>query len=172
MARTYERREVEELLRVLEQDAAEVARQVDGAASAVRRNQYTAYLEFRQKCEDFDTLSILTEYRLKNMQGGHQADLAGKFDALVVSTLSAALGASLHFLRVLSSQQSLPLGSHDVFTRELRHLHEAKERMSRPDLAAKLGPRARADIKIAEDILAVIVEKAPVLLELTPQAAA
>lgn len=171
MSRTYLRPEVEDLLAALEQNASDVRRHAASAAGAVRRDQYNAYLEFRQKCEDFDTLSILLEYRLKNMRGGHQADLSGQYDTLIVSTLSATLCASLHFLRILAERESLPLGSRDVFTRELRSLHHAKERMLRPDLAAKLEPRARADIKVAEDILAVIVEKAPALLELTPQAA-
>lgn len=171
MTKLYDRTEVEGMLRALGRNADEIRLHANNAAKAVRRDQYNAYFEFRQKCEDFDTLSILVEYRLKNMRGGHQADLSGTFDTLTVSTLSATLTASLHFLRVLSEQESLPLGSRDVFTRELRSLHHAKERMTRPDLAGKLDERTRADIKVAEDILAIIVEKAPALLELTPQAA-
>lgn len=171
MAKVYDRPEVEEMLRALEQNAEEIRLYANSAASAVRKDQYNAYLEFRQKCEDFDTLSILVEYRLKNMRGGRQADLSDRFDTLTVSTLSATLTASLHFLRILSEREMLPLGSRDVFTRELRNLHHAKERMSRPDLAGKLDERTRADLKVAEDILAIIVEKAPALLDLTPQAA-
>ena len=62
----------------------------------------------------------------------------------------------------------LPLGSQDLFMSELKRLHAASERLKGSQTLDRLGPRALQDIKVAEDILQVIIQKAPSLLDLEP----
>ncbi len=165
MARTYSRGEVEQLLGALEQSASAVIQTAGLASADARRDKFAAYQEFKKRCDDFDTLSILIEHRLKNMKAGKERDLEEKFDELTLFLLSATLTASLHFLRILSERDALPLGSRDLFLRELRNLHRAQEKANEPRFEGRLGERTAADIKVAEEILAAIIERAPMLLD-------
>lgn len=165
-SRTYSRRDVEELLLALEQGAAAVVKSAGlASAEAKQRDKFQAYQEFKRRCDDFDTLSILIEHRLKNMKGGVEKDLDEKFDELCLYLLSATLTASLHFLRILAERDALPLGSRDVFMRELRNLHRAHEKMNDPKYAARISERTGSDLKVAEEILATIIDRAPALLD-------
>ena len=163
--RTYSRRDVEELLLALEQGATAVVKSASLASAEAKKDKFQAYQEFKRRCDDFDTLSILIEHRLKNMKGGAERDLDEKFDELCLFLLSATLTASLHFLRILAERDALPLGSRDVFMRELRNLHRAHEKMNDPKYAPRINERAGADLKVAEEILATIIERAPALLD-------
>jgi hypothetical protein len=165
MARMYNRGEVEQLLGALEQSASSVIQTAGLASADARKDKFAAYQEFKRRCDDFDTLSILIEHRLKNMKGGKETDLEEKFDELTLFLLSATLTASLHFLRILSERDALPLGSRDLFLRELRNLHRAQEKANEPRFEGRLGDRTAADIKVAEEILAAIIERAPMLLD-------
>jgi hypothetical protein len=163
--RKYTRRDVEELLLALEQGAAAVVKSASLASAEAKQDKFQAYQEFKRRCDDFDTLSILIEHRLKNMKGGVERDLDEKFDELCLYLLSATLTASLHFLRILAERDALPLGSRDVFMRELRNLHRAHEKMNDPKYATRLNERTGTDLKVAEEILATIIERAPALLD-------
>lgn len=163
--KTYTRRDVEELLSALEQGATAVVQSAGLASAEAKRDKFQAYQEFKRRCDDFDTLSILIEHRLKNMRNGAEQDLADKFEELTIFLLSATLTASLHFLRILAERDALPLGSRDVFMRELRNLHRAHEKMNDPKYAARLNERTGSDLKVAEEILATIIERAPALLD-------
>jgi len=164
-SRTYSRRDVEELLLALEQGATAVVKSAGLASAEAKQDKFQAYQEFKRRCDDFDTLSILIEHRLKNMKGGVERDLDEKFDELCLYLLSATLTASLHFLRILAERDALPLGSRDVFMRELRNLHRAHEKMNDPKYGPRINERTGADLKVAEEILATIIERAPALLD-------
>jgi hypothetical protein len=164
--KTYNRREVQQLLGALETSASDVIKTAGIASKEAKRDKFQAYQEFKVRCDDFDTLSILIEHRLKNMKGGHEKDLEEKFEELTLFLLSATLTASLHFLRILAERDALPLGSRDVFMRELRNLHRAHEKMNDPKFSPRINERATADLKVAEEILATIIERAPALLDL------
>ena len=165
MAKTYRRAEVEELLLALERSANAVIKAARLATSA-RPDQFEGYTAFRERCDDFDTLAILIEHRLRNIAGGRAEDLEHKFTELKVFILSATLKASLHFLRMLSERDALPLGSRDIFLRELRKLHAAQAKMTASDIAEHLDARAAADLKVVEEILNLILDRAPTLLDL------
>ena len=49
--------------------------------------------------------------------------------------------------------------------RELRNLHRAHEKSMDARFSGRFGERTAADIKVAEDILAAIIERAPMLLD-------
>ena len=165
MSRTYSRGEVEQLLGALETSASSVIKTAGAASSEARLDKFQAYQEFKQRCDDFDTLSILIEHRLKNMKGGKERDLEEKFDELTLFLLTATLTASLHFLRILSERDALPLGSRDVFMRELRNLHRAQEKIRDPRFEGRISDRTSNDVKVAEDILSAIIERAPEILD-------
>ncbi|MBI3451526.1 MAG: hypothetical protein HY057_01575 [Rhodospirillales bacterium] len=96
MANTYNRTEVEDLLRALERNATAVIDAARASATEAQQDKFTGYANFKERCDDFDTLSILIEYRLKNMRGGREQDLEEKFDELTVYMVSATLTTSLH----------------------------------------------------------------------------
>lgn len=166
MAKTYNRKEVQDLLLALERSASDTISVAREASTGAQKGRYDTYARFRERCDDFNTLSILIEYRLKNIAGGHAADLEDKFNELSAFMLSATLQTSLFFLRVLVETPTLPLGSRDIFAAELRSLHGVRERIQNEKYAPKLTERTLADIKVAEDILEVIIDKAPALLNL------
>jgi hypothetical protein len=78
--------------------------------------------------------------------------------------LSSIVTASLHFLRILAEKKELPLGARDVFKSELRSLYHAKERIESERYVNRLNERTRADLVAAEQILEVVIERAPRLL--------
>jgi hypothetical protein len=166
MAKTYRRAEVEELLLALERNANAVVKAARLATSDAQHDKFEGYTLFRERCDDFDTLAILIEHRLKNIAGGKAEDLEQKFSELKVFMLTSTLKTSLHFLRVLSGRDALPLGSRDIFLRELRNLHAVQTKMSASDLAERLDARTVSDMKVAEEILNLILDRAPTLLDL------
>jgi hypothetical protein len=164
MSKQYSRGEVEQLLAALEHSATAVIKTAGLASAEAKKDKFQAYQEFKRRCDDFDTLSILIEHRLKNMKGGKEKDLEEKFEELTLFLLSATLTASLHFLRILSERDALPLGSRDLFMRELRNLHNANEKITDVRYSARIGERTKNDIKVAEEILSAIIDRAPALL--------
>lgn len=168
MARVYKRPEVEELLSALQRSAEDVLAHARRAAEDVSKDSYEGYARFREKAEDFETLAILIEYRLKNMGSARIDDLEAKFSELNAHMLGATLTTSLHFLNLLAAQRHLPLGSRDIFLRELRSLHNAKEKLQSAKYLERLNERTARDVKLAEEILSVIIDRAPNLLQLGP----
>ena len=174
MARIYRRKEVEKLLLALDGNAGAGA--VAAAAPLAELHagcgHFGGYTAFRERCDDFDTLAILIEHRLRNLASGRADDLERAFDELKIFMLTATSRTSLHFLGMLTRCDALPLGSHDIFLRELRHLHAMQAKLSGSDLGARLGPGAAADIDAAEAMLTRILERAPALLDLGVRGAA
>jgi hypothetical protein len=78
--------------------------------------------------------------------------------------LSAIVAASLHFLRILAEKRELPLGAREVFMSELRSLYYAKERIETERYVHLLTDRIKSDLAAAEQILEVVIERAPKLL--------
>jgi hypothetical protein len=168
MAKTYNRKEVQDLLLALERSASDTIVVAREASTGAQKGRYDTYTRFREKCDDFNTLSILIEYRLKNIAGGQASDLEDKFNDLSAFMLSATLQTSLFLLRILAETETLPLGSRDIFTSELRSLHGVRQRIQDAKYAPKLTDRTLGDIKVAEEILEMIIERAPALLNLGP----
>ena len=166
MASTYSRRDVDPLLEALDRSATEVIETARNAASDAKAENYQGYAAFKKKADDFDTLAILIEHRLKNLRLGRDKELEERFDELVLFMLSATITTSLHFLRILSERQALPLGSKELFAGELRSLHRANEKIAMDRFSQKLAPRTRTDMRIASEILSVILDRAPSLLDL------
>ena len=165
--RTYTRREVQQLLGALERQAKEA---VDLAAAAEReasKHSFAAYRAFRDKVGEFQALVILIEGRLRNLVDHRSDDLRAEFERLDTLMLSVLVRSSMRFFFVLSANPILPLGAREVFVSELKSLHEAHEKLRRPDYAGKLGPNLENDLDMASQILEEIIDKAPGLLQFT-----
>jgi hypothetical protein len=155
---------IREMLTALEQGATRVIMAARQASADASQDKYHAYLNFREVVDDFDTLAIVIEYKLKRMRDEKAEALSEKFDELTAFMLSSIVSASLHFLRILSEKTEMPLGARDVFKSELRSLYHAKDRIETDRYIGRLNDRTRADLVAAEQILEVVIEKAPRLL--------
>jgi hypothetical protein len=78
--------------------------------------------------------------------------------------LALLVRASMRFFFVLSANPILPMGAREIFMAELRSLHDAAEKLNRPNYAGKLGPELGRDLETASLILVEIIDKAPGLL--------
>lgn len=155
---------VREMLAALERGATRVILAAQEAANEANDDKFKAYVGFREVVDDFDTLAIVIEYKLKRLRDDKATALAEKFDELTAFMLSSIVTASLHFLRILAEKRELPLGARDVFKSELRSLYHAKERIESDRYVHRLNERTRADLVAAEQILEVVIERAPRLL--------
>jgi hypothetical protein len=168
----HNKRDVEKLLAALEGHADHVIAAAKEVSTALMQEEFGIYSRFRGHCDDFDTLAIVIEYRLKSLRGGRDKALEAQFEELSLFMLTATLQTSLHFLRLLSTRNELPLGSKDIFLGELRSLYRVKQMLEMERYKNKISSRVGKDIETAEEILGVIIDRAPSLLQLeTGQAA-
>ncbi len=162
--RGYTRPEVQRLLAALERQAREAITLASSAEKEASRHSFAAYRAFRDKVGEFQALVILIEGRLHNIIDGRSDDLREKFQELDILMLSVLVRASMRFFFVLSANPILPLGAREVFMSELRSLHEAHQKLNRPEYAEKLASDLEQDLETASAILEEIIDKAPSLL--------
>jgi len=165
MARTYTRKEVENLLRALERQAREAATLAGDAQREASRHSFGAYRQFRDKVGEFKALVILIEGRLKHLADSRADDLKAEFERLDGLMLALLVKASLRFFFVLSANPILPLGAREIFIAELHCLHDAHEKLRRPEYAGRFDNSVTTDLDMAEAILDEIIDKAPSLLQ-------
>jgi hypothetical protein len=165
MARTYTRKEVEDLLKALERQAREAAGLAGQVQQEAARQSFASYRVFRDKVGEFKALCILIETRLRNVSDGRSDDLRREFERLDVLMLALLVKASMRFFFVLSANTVLPMGAREIFVSELRSLYEAHEKLRRPEYEGKLGNSILSDLETAEAILEEIIHKAPGLLQ-------
>ncbi|CAK0780122.1 Archaeal PaREP1/PaREP8 family [Azospirillaceae bacterium] len=165
MTRTYTRKEVSVLLTALERQAREAATLATTAEHEASKHSFAAYQAFRDKVGEFQALVILIEGRLRNLVDSHKGDdLREQFERLDTLMLSLLVRASMRFFFVLSANPIMPLGAREIFMSELRSLHDARDKLSRPEYAGKISTELSNDLDMAETILEEIIEKAPNLL--------
>lgn len=160
----YPRREAERMLAALE-------RQVENLKAFEAETEYTVgalstdrYAEFRAKSGEIYTLSIVVRARVENLDSGPDPELQARFDRLVVAGQKIIIRASLRFMDVLAKLTALPLGAREIFTSELRALHDAHERLKDPRLQPHIDEELEKKLSTAEAVLHTIIEKAPQLL--------
>ncbi|HYD30372.1 MAG TPA: hypothetical protein VEB64_05880 [Azospirillaceae bacterium] len=162
--RTYTRAEVKGLLSALERQVREAATLASEAEHEASKHSFAAYRAFRDKVGEFQALVILIEGRLRNLVDNKSEDLKVEFERLDTLMLHLLVRASMRFFFVLSANPILPLGAREIFMSELRSLHDAHEKLNRPNYAGKLSSDLERDLETAELILEEIIEKAPSLL--------
>ena len=164
MKRQYTRKEVKELLGALERQCREAAKLAKIAEHEASKHSFGAYREFRDKVGEFQALVILIEQRLRNLSDARSDDLRDQFERLDTVMLALLVRASMRFFFVLSANPILPMGAREIFMAELRSLHDAHEKLNRPNYAGKLGSELGRDLETASLILEEIIDKAPGLL--------
>jgi hypothetical protein len=164
IGRVYTKAEVESLVTALEQHVREVHELASYAAQQAKTTaSFHSYRTFREKAGEFETFSILIEGRLNRMESP-DARLIQQFDMLTAATYKELIRASIKFLYVLAGNETLPLGTREIFMQELRTLHDTQKKLSEARYANRLDDEARRNLKVAEDILNEIMERAPSLL--------
>jgi len=167
--RQYTRAEVKELLSALERQCREAAALAKQAEHEATRHSFGAYRGFRDKVGEFQALVILIEQRLRNLADARSDDLRDQFERLDTVMLALLVRASMRFFFVLSANPALPMGAREIFVAELRSLHDAHERLMRPNYAGKLSSDLERDLETASLILEEIIDKAPSLLSFRGQ---
>jgi len=165
--RTYTRAEVKELLSALERQCREAMALAKTAESDASKHSFGAYRAFRDKVGEFQALVILIEGRLRNVAGSRVDDLRAEFERLDALMLSVLVRASMRFFFVLSANPILPMGAREIFVSELRSLHDAHEKLRRPNYADKIVADLERDLDTASLILEEIIDKAPGMLNFT-----
>ena len=168
--RSYTRAEVKSLINALERQAREAINLAQAAEHEASKHSFVAYRAFREKVGEFQAVVILIEGRLRNLVDARSDDLRQEFERLDTLMLSVLVRASMRFFFVLSANPSLPLGAREMFVSELRSLHDAREKLRRPDYAGRLNPDLERDLEMASQILEEIIDKAPGLLQYAPAA--
>lgn len=164
MKRTYTRKEVQDLLGALEGQAREAIKLAKSAEEEAAKDSFIAYNDFRNKVGEFRALCILIEGRLRAVDTARVDDLKEEYARLDTLMLGLLVRASMRFFFVLSAKTMLPVGARDIFISELRSLHDAAEKLRRPEYAAIMGDKLKGDLETAELILEEIIDKAPGLL--------
>lgn len=162
--RQYTRAEVKELLSALERQCREAANLAKLAEHEATKHSFGTYREFRDKVGEFQALVILIEQRLKNLADNRSDDLRDQFEKLDTVMLALLVRASMRFFFVLSANPVLPMGAREIFVAELRSLHDAHERLRRPNYVGKISTDLDRDLETASLILEEIIDKAPSLL--------
>lgn len=166
MSRSYSKREAQEMLTALERQAREIVVLATQTEKNVHQHSFHSYRQFRDKISEFETFGILIENRLRNLETGRDERLDEQFDALNILISKAVLRTSTKFFLALSKSPALPIGSREIFVQELRNLHQARKKLAEPRYAHLLDEEADRNMKLAENILNEIIERAPSLLNL------
>ncbi|GLQ06585.1 hypothetical protein [Sneathiella chinensis] len=166
MAKKYKKSEAVEMLSAMERKAGDVQTIAQAVEDGATKNSFALYDRFVRTASDFDTLSILVETRLQNVEigAGNVQGLQDQYDMLKIVVAHRQIQASMKFFYILSAATTLPLGAKDLFSSELRRLYSLKSELDRPKYQGMLSEDALNDLNTAELILQEIIEKAPSLL--------
>lgn len=165
MSRSYTKREAQEMLVALERQARDIVMVATKAEQTATKHSFNLYRQFRDRVSEFETFGILIENRLRNLETGRDERLDEQFDALNILISKSVIRASTKFFLALSKSPALPLGSREVFLQELRSLHEARNKLSEPRYEHLLDDETQRNLRVAENILTEVIERAPSLLD-------
>lgn len=168
--KSKERLEIERFLSLLEQRVQELgrsttdlARTMNGGTGHLRFADYVHSRDLSSECWAF---SIVIERRIEEYHGHDAEMLQGRFELLTVTIWSALLDCSLQFLNALAREEHLPLGSREVFVREIKTLYDAHRLLGDPRYTHTIDEPMRSRQRQAERILTEIIDRAPALLNL------
>ena len=125
---------------------------------------FKTYLEFRNLVVECESFNEIIQRRVKDAEkSGDKTDLQEQLDELSARQITLAINASLKIFCATSLKKNLPLGSRDIFIRELNDLHRMKKNFDNDRLKGKVDAAALEDQRKVEEILNVVIEKAPQL---------
>jgi hypothetical protein len=153
---------LEKRVRELSQSTAALGDMI-GTDSSLRFSDYVRSRDLSSECWAF---SIVIERRIDDYSGSERETLRQRFELLTVVIWSTLLDCSLKFLDALSRQPHLPLGSREIFVREIKILYDAHHLLDNPRYASVIDDGMRGRQHQAERILTEIIDRAPALLNL------
>ncbi len=125
---------------------------------------FVDYKKFREKSDECLSFLVIIEGRISEVEGERKDLLSEQFDKLVVATWSVLMEGSIGFLTVLSEREYLPVGTRHVFEQELKTLSEAEDVMKENKNQKLLADNMAEKRAKAKEILTVVIERAPDLL--------
>ena len=125
---------------------------------------FVDYKKFREKSDECLSFLVIIEGRISEVEGERKDLLSEQFDKLVVATWSVLMEGSIGFLTVLSEREYLPVGTRHVFEQELKTLSEAEDVMKENKNQKLLADNMAEKRAKAKEILNVVIERAPELL--------
>lgn len=121
------------------------------------------------KCRDYAlecwSFAVVIERRLQDCEHPTVTEVTKRFNLLVVTIWSVLLDTSLKFLNVMSQERHLPLGSRNLFMREIQTLQNVQRYLSAPPYIYMIDTHMRARTTQATKILNEITTRAPSLLD-------
>lgn len=170
MAAPTPREEIEQFLRILEKRIRQLGDTVAAAADGLDPDSpeisFADYVRSRDLSSECWAFSIVIERRLDNYQGPDKSKMRERFDDLTINIWSMLLSCSLYFLDSLSRREYLPIGSREIFVREIKTLYDAHKLLADPRYEHRISETLRRQHHRAERILNEIIERAPALLNL------
>jgi hypothetical protein len=128
--------------------------------------RFTDYMRSRDLTSECWAFSIVIERRIEELPDAERPRLQQRFSRLMVLIWSCLLNCSLNFLDSLSREENLPLGSREVFVREIKTLYDANKWLSDDRYVDLINDAMHNKQRQAEKILSAIINRAPTLLDL------
>ncbi len=160
--------EIRPFLDILETKLHALALDAQVVLNSTALEGFGAYVRLRNLLSECRALIIIIEERVRQAREMNEpVDVFEEKLALLTTRLwETLLGTALHFFRQISHTPELPLGSRDVFMRELQTLHEARKTLRQEPFTRHVQEGTLDDLDLAEKLLREIIERAPGLLEL------
>lgn len=135
-------------------------------AQSGKRIRFADYVTLRDLTSECWAFSIVIERRIEGLDDDRRSPLQSRFSRLMVQIWASLLNCSLEFLGALSKEENLPLGSREIFLREIKTLYDANKWLSNPRFSDLIDESMNSKQHQAERILTTIINRAPTLLEL------
>lgn len=122
------------------------------------RKGVNGYRDFQRLIMEFDCFSAVIENQLLDIRFRGKEDLRKRFDDVTLVVLSALVGAKLRYLSAFKTKK-IPIGTKQLFAKELRAIRQAADRLTDPKHRARLSTEAGSNIKLAESVLEDIISR-------------
>jgi len=129
-------------------------------------SRFTDYARTRNLTSECLAFLIVIDRRIDALPDHMQAEPRRIFESHTITLWGTLLECSLAFLRTIADQTHLPLGSREVFVREIKTLHDAHAILSQDRFVGKVPESTMDKQKQAERILNEVIDRAPRLLDL------
>jgi hypothetical protein len=131
-----------------------------------RPPRFTDYARTRNLTSECMAFLIVIDRRIDALPDHMQVEPRQILESHTIDLWGTLLECSLAFLRAISGQAHLPLGSREVFVREIKTLHDAQAVLSQDRFSGKVPESTMDRLKQAERILNEVIDRAPRLLDL------
>jgi len=128
--------------------------------------RFIDYARTRNVTSECLAFMIVIDRRIDGLPEALRQQRRDTFDDHTILLWGTLLECSLAFLRAISEQEHLPLGSREVFLREIKTLHDAHAILAQDRFSGKLPQGTLTKHHQAERILNEIIDRAPRLLDL------